>query len=96
MIRFDDDTDDAEPSAEKNTKEDDLQASSQRDQGIAGDESEDEAPLFIPLSWSRVQEGEFYTASDPEWQEFAKISRDRKQMKKLRGKWRFLPEPKSH
>jgi hypothetical protein len=36
--------------------------------------------MFIPLGWSRLQQGELYTTSDPEWQEFVKLSKDRKKL----------------
>lgn len=45
---------------------------------------EDEAPLFIPLTWSHLQEGEPYSRSDPEWQQFVQISNDRKRLQKMR------------
>ncbi|EKV04971.1 hypothetical protein PDIG_82050 [Penicillium digitatum PHI26] len=51
---------------------------------ISGKEVENEGALFIPLAWSRLQQGELYTTSDPEWQEFVKLSKDRKKLQKLR------------
>lgn len=54
-------------------------------------DAEDHEPLFIPLSWYRdEQEGVYYTAADPEWQEFARISRDGKKIQKLRGSLSFF------
>ena len=55
------------------------------DDMLADNEGIDEGSLFIPLTWSRLQEGELYTASDPEWQAFVQISKDRKRLQKLRG-----------
>jgi hypothetical protein len=52
---------------------------------LTEDELGEEDGLFIPLTWSWLQEGELYTASDPEWQEFVTISKDRKKLQKLRG-----------
>lgn len=41
--------------------------------------------VFIPLGWPRLRKGELYAASDPEWQEFVKTSRDREKLQYLRG-----------
>ena len=45
----------------------------------------DSGPTHIPLSWPRRHEGKFYAPSDPEWQEFIKISRDRQKIQSLKG-----------
>ncbi|KAJ5333280.1 hypothetical protein MYU51_014681 [Penicillium brevicompactum] len=50
----------------------------------AGKESVDEDALFIPLAWSRLQKGELYATSDPEWQQFVKLSKDREKLQALR------------
>lgn len=50
------------------------------------EDSTDEGPIYIPLSWPRKREGKFYGASDPEWQEFIKLSRDYQKIKSLKGK----------
>ncbi|KAE8320860.1 hypothetical protein BDV39DRAFT_187101 [Aspergillus sergii] len=44
----------------------------------------DTDPVFIPLGWPRLRKGELYAASDPEWQEFVKTSRDREKLQDLR------------
>lgn len=44
----------------------------------------DTDPVFIPLGWPRLRKGELYAASDPEWQEFVKTSRDREKLQYLR------------
>ncbi|OGM39967.1 hypothetical protein ABOM_011251 [Aspergillus bombycis] len=44
----------------------------------------DSDPVFIPLGWPRLHKGELYAASDPEWQEFVKTSRDREKLQYLR------------
>lgn len=49
------------------------------------DEEEEEDAFFVPLTWSWLEEGEMYTASDPEWQQFVQISRDRNKLQSLRG-----------
>ena len=36
----------------------------------------DEDALFIPFSWPKQQPRTFYKGSDPEWQEFIKLSKD--------------------
>lgn len=82
LIRFDDDTDDVETTEISEKKE---LPTSQRDQRIGKEEEDDEEPIFIPLSWSRVQEGELYTASDPEYQAAVKILRDAEQTDRLKG-----------
>ena len=42
-----------------------------------GDEFEgDEDALFIPFGWPKQQPRTFYKGSDPEWQEFIKLSKD--------------------
>ncbi|RDW81811.1 uncharacterized protein DSM5745_05368 [Aspergillus mulundensis] len=41
-------------------------------------------PVFIPTGWARLQEGKLYAASDPEWKEFAKISKDDGKLRALK------------
>ena len=48
---------------------------------------EHSGPTHIPLSWPRRHEGKFYASSDPEWQEFIKISRDRQKIQSLKGRY---------
>ncbi|KAL5365753.1 hypothetical protein BJX96DRAFT_159683 [Aspergillus floccosus] len=48
------------------------------------EEVTDADPIFIPLGWPRLRKGELYVASDPEWKEFAKVSRDREKLQALR------------
>lgn len=50
------------------------------------EDSPDGDPIHIPLSWPRRKEGKFYAASDPEWQEFVKVSKDHNKIKSLKGK----------
>jgi hypothetical protein len=95
LVRFDDDPDDADSSQELSPS----QAAARRNLHGGGEpggsdveEVEVESPLFIPLGWSWLQEGERYTAADPEWQQFVKISKDRPKLQKLRSeKTPFLP-----
>ncbi|KAJ5173978.1 uncharacterized protein N7500_001909 [Penicillium coprophilum] len=83
LVRFDDDTDDEDiPPVAKSLETAPGQTS--RSGNITGKEVENEGALFIPLSWSRLQQGELYAASDPEWQEFVKVSKDRKKLQRLR------------
>lgn len=51
---------------------------------LGEDEDEDDAPLFIPLTWPQLQEGELYKTSDPEWQQFVQLSNDPKKLQQLR------------
>ena len=77
LIPFDDDTHD--PSLEP--------GSNLRESGfLAEDGEEGKRRIFFPLTWSRLQEGELYAASDPEWQEFVQISKDQKRLRKLKGR----------
>lgn len=85
LIRFDDDTDDADLPPVANLEETAPRQTSLGSGEITGKEVENEGVLFIPLAWSRLQQGELYTTSDPEWQEFVKLSKDRKKLQKLRG-----------
>ncbi|KOS45509.1 hypothetical protein ACN38_g3558 [Penicillium nordicum] len=84
LVRFDDDTDDADIPPVANSGEiAPLEASSGSGE-TTGKEVENEGVLFIPLAWSRLQQGELYATSDPEWQDFVKLSKDRKKLQKLR------------
>jgi hypothetical protein len=47
------------------------------------DEFADEDSFFIPLTWSKKLPRSFYKGSDPEWQEFVKISKDKPRHKKI-------------
>ncbi|KAL4780043.1 hypothetical protein BJX76DRAFT_339220 [Aspergillus varians] len=40
--------------------------------------------VFIPIGWTRLQEGKFYAASDPEWKTFIQISKDHKKLRALK------------
>lgn len=72
-------------------KEKELLESKRQDKEMAEEEVEEDEPVFIPLTWYlEEQEGEFYTASDPEWQVYSKISKDREKLQKLRGSFCFL------
>ena len=51
------------------------------------DQQEAEEPMFIPLTWSWLEEGDLYSSSDPEWQEFVQISKDRQKLQKLRSEY---------
>ncbi|KAJ5628359.1 hypothetical protein N7490_010587 [Penicillium lividum] len=85
LVRFDDDTHDADASPEPTAEATNLRRSSYGGEGLLEDEEEIGAPLFVPLTWSWLEEGELYAASDPEWQEFVQISKDREKLQKLRG-----------
>lgn len=49
-----------------------------------------EDTLFIPLGWPRLRKGDFYASSDPEWQQFVKISKDSRKLELLRGENRYF------
>lgn len=44
----------------------------------AEEEEDDEDILFIPLGYPKIIPGEYYSGTDPEWLEFAKIAQDNK------------------
>lgn len=80
LRRFDD-----EPTVDGKAPHRNFHASHERD-GDGVEEAEEEGgSFFIPLGWSRLQPGELYTPADPEYQEFVRISSDRKKLQKLRG-----------
>ena len=83
LVRFNDDTDDDDlPPVTKSGETASGQTS--RSGNITGKKVENEG-VFIPLSWSQLEEGPLYTPSDPEWHEFAKLSEDRDKLQKIRG-----------
>ncbi|KAJ5902437.1 hypothetical protein N7495_002965 [Penicillium taxi] len=85
LVRFDDDTHDTD-APPKPSPETTAHPSHRRVDELVEEEEETESNLFVPLTWSRLQEGELYAASDPEWKEFVQISKDQKKLKQLRSK----------
>lgn len=85
MVQFDDDEDEEDTPALASPEQ---AVSRQPPEGTETTEKEsiDKDALFIPLAWSRLQKGELYATSDPEWQEFVRLSKDRKKLQALRGK----------
>ncbi|KAF2636368.1 hypothetical protein P280DRAFT_378860, partial [Massarina eburnea CBS 473.64] len=49
------------------------------------DEDEEEGLIFFPTGFSRPKPRTFYKGSDPEWQEFVKLARDRNRINRIRG-----------
>lgn len=47
-------------------------------------EVNEEDPIFIPIGWPRMRQGELYAPSDAEWQEFVKVARDKQRLHALR------------
>ncbi|KAF7713234.1 Uncharacterized protein PECH_002222 [Penicillium ucsense] len=86
LVRFDDDDTQEDKAASKprpDTRT--LQAAAAtRNDALADEESGEDDSVFIPLTWSWMEEGDYYRASDPEWQEFVKISKDKKKLQELR------------
>ncbi|EPS26055.1 hypothetical protein PDE_00991 [Penicillium oxalicum 114-2] len=85
LVRFDDDDtqeDKAVAKAGSETKATTRAAS--RADALADEASGEDNSVFIPLTWSWLEESDYYRASDPEWQEFVKISKDKKKLQKLR------------
>lgn len=85
LVQFDDDKDD-DVAAVSSPDETAAYQGPAEGAESAGKESVDEDALFIPLAWSRLQKGELYATSDPEWQQFVKLSKDREKLQALRGK----------
>jgi hypothetical protein len=89
LVRFDDDPHDHDSNPESISGDTDSRRSHPGTDKLTGEERDkdivDGAPMFIPLTWSRLREGELYAASDPEWQAFVQLSKDRKKLSKLRG-----------
>ncbi|KAI4730786.1 hypothetical protein E4T49_01138 [Aureobasidium sp. EXF-10728] len=52
---------------------------------ISDSEFADENSLFIPLTWAKKLPRSFYKGSDPEWQEFVKVSKDKARHKKIQS-----------
>jgi hypothetical protein len=52
-----------------------------------GDEEEVEDGLFIPCGWPKKQPRSFYRASDPEWKEFIKFSKETERHKDVQRKF---------
>ncbi|KZM25580.1 uncharacterized protein EKO05_0001936 [Ascochyta rabiei] len=62
---------------------DDEEANEEQDE--EGDEDEyDDAILFLPTGFSRRKPHTFYKGSDPEWQEFKNIIKDKKRVERIR------------
>lgn len=49
------------------------------------DDELDEDSLFIPMTWATKMPRTFYKGSDPEWQEFVKIAKDKERHKKIQN-----------
>lgn len=49
------------------------------------DEEYDDAILFIPTGFSRLQPKRYWKGSDPEWQQFKQLATDRPRVDKIRG-----------
>ncbi|CAK4033412.1 Hypothetical predicted protein [Lecanosticta acicola] len=47
------------------------------------DEFVEEDSLFIPMTWAKKMPRTFYKGSDPEWQEFIKMAKDKQRQKKV-------------
>lgn len=67
---------------------DDEEANEEEDEDEE-DEDEDEeeyddAVLFLPTGFSRLKPKTFYRGSDPEWQEFKKVSQDKERINRIR------------
>jgi hypothetical protein len=68
-------------------EESDEAGADEEDDAEDDDADEDvEALLFLPTGFSRPKPQTFYRGSDPEWQEFTKLSKDKARAEKIRGR----------
>lgn len=44
-----------------------------------------EGSLFIPMTWATKVPRSFYRGSDPEWQEFVKVAKDKERLQKIKN-----------
>ncbi|KAF9894184.1 hypothetical protein FE257_007686 [Aspergillus nanangensis] len=92
LLQFDDKLHDVEPAPEPSADSEDstrghrkrIESSDNEHHENSADEADDSDPMFIPLGWPRTDQGDLYAASDPEWQEFLELSRDREKLQALR------------
>lgn len=65
---------------------DDEEANEEEGEDEDDDEEEeyDDAILFLPTGFSRLKPKTFYRGSDPEWQEFKRVSQDKARIEKIR------------
>ena len=49
------------------------------------EDDEEEGLIFFPTGFSRPRPRQFYRGSDPEWQTFVRLCKDRQRMDKIRG-----------
>jgi hypothetical protein len=61
----------------------DAQLGDEEFEEVTGEEEEEES-LFIPLTFPTPLPQQFYARSDPDWQEFIKLSKDSKRQKAVR------------
>jgi hypothetical protein len=57
----------------------------EEDEGDNEEEDDEDIILFLPTGFSRPKPRTFYKGSDPEWQEFIKLAKDRPRVEKIRG-----------
>lgn len=87
LVQFDDSSEEAADVSDPNGKR--TRAANYESEADGTDRIEDsldEDPVHIPLSWPRRKEGKFYAASDSEWQEFVRVSKDPNKIKTLKGR----------
>lgn len=53
------------------------------EEGEEDDEEEGEEMFFLPLSWPKLADRVYYKGSDPEWQEYIKLSKDKPKQSKI-------------
>lgn len=82
LLQFDDEDDETqEPLIEKASRGEEESATGSNADTQQSVESD---KIFVPLGWPQIHKGELYSASDPEWQEFVRISRDHTKLQSLR------------
>lgn len=69
-------------------KLDEMELEDEEEEGVDEEDQEgpfyaDENSTFIPMTWATKQARTFYKGSDPEWQEFVKMAKDKPRQKKI-------------
>ena len=89
FVRYDGETNTSqEPDSDRNIHQQRRIEKGYEKESDADDQLEvedEEGVYFVPLSLPLLRPGDFYAVSDPEWQEFARISRDTEKLRKLKG-----------
>ncbi|OJJ71510.1 hypothetical protein ASPBRDRAFT_54825 [Aspergillus brasiliensis CBS 101740] len=84
ILRFDESLYDTDRSSESLPEPDASSTPGKCDRNEYVDQAVTIRPRFLPLGWPRLYEGDFYTATDPEWQAFRKLALDKNKVSGLK------------